>query len=484
MTWIGYTNTSPVDPEPGALETAQNTRLTVAGEARTRRGMARSSLAKATTAIYGISEFALSPTSPYAVVLGDGFINGDDGLDSLWGDDVLTSLSGTSSPDIGLGFTITIDRNQSPADAVLIYAKLGSAPTDTDQGTFVERVAMSAWLTQVSTTWTASSIGNWMFRAYPVKGSDVGPGVNLYPATYAAVPAVYFTSVETVGARAYLIGGIASGGVDAVDSFSTIVSATTTQPRPSLTEARGGTATAVIGGRIYVIGGTIQDASDPTKYRATNLSILPEAETSWTAETVYPEALAYLNATASASHIYVLGGFDGSAPVDRRAELRSWTPGAGAWTLEITWPFVLNSCGFVWMDGRIYQVGGLKFDSPTPSVCATDVRSWAPGEAATTVETSLPTGVAWNAAAAVNGRIYSIGGSTNITGTAMTSAVYSWAPGEVSWTSEPSLAAGLRSFGCSVLQGKIIIAGGYNGSSVVSDVYTFSPGDSAWRASL
>jgi hypothetical protein len=180
MKWLGYQRTSPVDPTPGAMDTALNTRLAVEGEVRNRRGMARSSLPKIGSAVKAISDFAFSPGSPYAVILGNGTVDGDDGISSQWGDSNLIPLSGSSSPSSGSSFALTVNRNGCDyADGAFIFAYEPGYPTDTSGNTLVGFVSLANGVQTATTTWTAPYSASWKFRVYPRHFDQVGPGANL-----------------------------------------------------------------------------------------------------------------------------------------------------------------------------------------------------------------------------------------------------------------------------------------------------------------
>lgn len=180
MTWHGYRNSTPVDDTPGVLLDAQNVRLSINGEARRRRGMARSSIAKLSGSVGAISDFALSPGRPQVVTLyGGSSIDGVDGISAQWGDVSMKPAYGYSAPFTGSTFSITIYRGDNYARSYLIYGKIGSYPNDFVLGEYLGEVSINPWDTSVTTSVTPSSAGQWFFRVYPVRDRQEGPGANI-----------------------------------------------------------------------------------------------------------------------------------------------------------------------------------------------------------------------------------------------------------------------------------------------------------------
>ncbi len=166
--WRGTSRkTTPVDPRR-VSHYQENTRLTVDGELRRRRGMARTSLAKQSTAILNIM-----PAFGNMITQGDaGTVDGGTTPTAQWGDVQLRAPTGTfylsTAPAT---YTISATATTSFAEGVIIFASL----TTFEASISVVGGGVGKPAAITGSTQTMSSTGSWVFYAAEYRNGQVGP---------------------------------------------------------------------------------------------------------------------------------------------------------------------------------------------------------------------------------------------------------------------------------------------------------------------
>lgn len=116
--WKGVIRkSSPVDPRPGVAHYAQNTRLSVTGELRRRRGFARSNLAKQVGAILAIIP-ANPPSGIFVGINVTSTVEGLGGPAGLWTDPTLAAPTGTASQGYTLVDTLLMNEGPFASNAI------------------------------------------------------------------------------------------------------------------------------------------------------------------------------------------------------------------------------------------------------------------------------------------------------------------------------------------------------------------------------
>lgn len=130
----------------------------------------------------------------------------------------------------------------------------------------------------------------------------------------------------------------------------------------------------------------------------------------WEARAPVPEARTEVSAAAGDSLIYVIGGFgpgaDGRASAPRA--MLAYDPAADRWASPGEIPEGVNHAGFAAVDGRLYIVGGFLETSFSPAAA---VRIYDPATGAWRDGAPMPTPRGALAVAVVGGRIHAIGGN-------------------------------------------------------------------------
>lgn len=189
---------------------------------------------------------------------------------------------------------------------------------------------------------------------------------------------------------------------------------------PDLSVARGEHVSAVVEGRIYVIGGRVggtPSASTFNEHRDTSRMDIFDPETgTWSRGVDAPTAR---NSAASAvidGRIYIVGGrqylaqTDGNAVNVNVASLEVFDPETGLWSVRAPLPQAAGGVAAAAVEGKLYVVGGEQW-SPTREVFA---EAWIYDPATDEWDAMPDLNVPRHglAAAAIEDRIYVFGGAT------------------------------------------------------------------------
>ena len=221
----------------------------------------------------------------------------------------------------------------------------------------------------------------------------------------------------------------------------------------SLPTARGETATAVAGGRLYVIGGLSGITGAPTA----EVSTWDPASDTWTAAPPLPEARDHAAATALDGAVFVSGG---GSPAGQPTDTLWMLPAGGdAWRPLPPLPEPRYAHRMVAVEDLLFVVGGI---GPSGAVLVYD-----PVEEAWHAAAKLPDTRDHLAAVVVDGEIWAIGG--RVDGRAV-SRVDIYDPANDSWRDGPPLPAVTSGAAEAVtVEGRILLSGGED-PSVSDDV--------------
>jgi len=276
------------------------------------------------------------------------------------------------------------------------------------------------------------------------------------------------TAVELNG-KVYAIGGATnvcnqdnSSRTSSVEVFDPVTESwSTVTPMPT---ARNELAAAVVDGKIYVIGGV--SAGD-------KVEIYDPVTDTWSTAAPMPTKRIAMGATAVNGKIYVVGGCaEGSPdPCDGLATLEIYDPATDTWTTGAPMSTGRDGLGVAALDGKIYAVGGSDGNTPIASGEVYDpaTNSWTPIASMPTARTQLRL-------AAVNGLLYAIGGEARIDGkVTVLSTVEIYDPTIDSWTSAPPMIEARGGHGVAVVNETLYALGGFDTSNAaLSTIEAFS----------
>lgn len=166
--------------------------------------------------------------------------------------------------------------------------------------------------------------------------------------------AVHHAMAASDGRRVYLVGGYATqnaltGASRRVFAIRPGDAAWSELPRLPVSRAAGGAA--VVGGRLYVVGGTF-GATPRLARRSFALDLRTRR---WTAFAGVPQAREHLGAAAAGDRIYVLGGRTAAARF-KRAD--AWDVGERRWVRLPDMPTARGGTSATARSGRLVSIGG------------------------------------------------------------------------------------------------------------------------------
>src|SRR2546430_2077122 len=242
-----------------------------------------------------------------------------------------------------------------------------------------------------------------------------------------------------------------------VQGFSQSGTWTTKAPMPT---ARLNLATGAVSGKLYAIGGSIggnqvdvgtNEAYDPTTDTWATKAPLP-----------LPRQLGGTNAAVANGIIYVVGG---TPPGFCTNEADAYNPATDTWTVLAPMPTPRCSLTVVALYGpflgdtnwHIYAIGGTNTSGnikySTMEVYSPTTNTWSTGP-------SMITGRQSAGGAAINGKIYVVGGWAGPGQYLSNNEVYD--PVANSWTAATSMPTIRGSFGTGVINGVLFAVGGQN----------------------
>ncbi len=211
-----------------------------------------------------------------------------------------------------------------------------------------------------------------------------------------------------VGDRLYAIGGVDGvcvatpcgfAPLNNVDMYNPAASGFGTSdswtPRANMLIPREGVEVAVVSGKIYALGGRTTGGASVGSIEAYD----PVANT-WTAKAAMLTTRAGFAAVAINDIIYAIGGGDPSAPLNT---LEAYDATTDNWTTKSSMPIAHAILAAAALNGKLYVIGGPP-DSST-------LDEYDPVADAWTTKTPMPTGRAGLEAAAIDGLLYMVGQS-------------------------------------------------------------------------
>jgi len=259
--------------------------------------------------------------------------------------------------------------------------------------------------------------------------------------------------------------------------MATSVTTTVWSPAPSARQAVFEAQGATANGRLYSFGG-FNGSLQATR---TSYAFNP-ATHSWSRVADLPTKVTHAGVAVDGGRIWIVGGLVGDYPNNPATrDVWRYDTKANAYSRGPSLPSARGAGALVRLGRRLHYFGGLKADGT---------------DAATHYVLNLDGGTAWRTAAplpnarnhlggaALNGRVYAIGGQHRRDETyGNQTSVHAYDPGTNTWKSVASLAKPRSHFGSStvVANGSIWIIGGVTqGRTPLSDVSRYDPAANRW----
>ncbi|MFA6091543.1 MAG: hypothetical protein WCU88_00425 [Elusimicrobiota bacterium] len=297
---------------------------------------------------------------------------------------------------------------------------------------------------------------------------DIGYTVALVTRTYARIPeSVYFDQLTTysITASAYASGSAFNRMGDGLSGVSLArdgsyagwtVFGDSWTTKANFPAARPAAAAAVVGGKLYVVGGDVSGAS------ALN-EVYDPVSNSWTTKTPMTTGRSDLVAAALRGRIYAVGGVT-TIPVDVN---ESYDPVADSWSTKAPMPGVRAYMAAAVVAGKLYVVGG---SGPSNKNEAYD-----PDTDAWSTKAVMSTARSYLAAAELGGTLFAVGGDNGPVLT--TNEAYD--PSLDAWSTKAAMPTARRGLAAVAAGGKLFAVGGTNGSNLAANE-VYDPLSDSW----
>jgi Kelch motif len=196
------------------------------------------------------------------------------------------------------------------------------------------------------------------------------------------------------------------------------------------------------------------------------------ADEPWTYASAMSQRRSYMAAAEVGGQVYAVGGMVGETGRFLSVAQR-FDPEANSWSGLPRLPEAVRAGAGAALDGKVYVIGGQTEDRDGRQVYALDVESETWEERA-----PLPQPRFNMAAVTLGDRIYAMGGYSDEEERA---DVFVYDPASDSWSEGTPLPAPNHTFGAVVLDGEIWTIGGRRGEEILHDVWIYNPETERWR---
>lgn len=257
-----------------------------------------------------------------------------------------------------------------------------------------------------------------------------------------------------VDGQIYIIGGAGPlyQALGTVEVYDPVTDTWTT--KPEMPTPRQGLTTSVVNGKIYAIGGAV---SESYTYQNVNTFTTveeydPTADT-WTTKSPMPTSRGFHSAVVIGGKIYIIGGSRNAEPIFANVRtVEVYDPATDTWS-QVEEQSLPRGAGIaVAVDGKIYNNGGYgsthyheEYDPLTGT--------W-------TMKTPMPTKRIGLSAGNLDGKIYVIGGHVNDPTYIGVNIVEVYDPASDTWALASEMPTGRYGASVSVVDGKIYVIGG------------------------
>jgi serine/threonine protein kinase/N-acetylneuraminic acid mutarotase len=234
--------------------------------------------------------------------------------------------------------------------------------------------------------------------------------------------------------------------------------------------ARQQVATAVLNGRISLIGGL---AGKDTATATAEVESYDPAINTWNTQTSLPHPLHHATAVGYRGELVVIGGWEpqGSnltATTSRDVlALRD-----GRWVRLPSLRHARAAAAAAVVDDRIVVVGGQANDALVPQTEVFDGTKWRDAAPLPTPREHL--------AAASDGQYVYVAGGRNRSSDRNTAALERYDPRADRWTRLRSMPVATGSMGAAIVNGRLVVVGGEGPSQVIKNVQSYDPATDRW----
>jgi N-acetylneuraminic acid mutarotase len=240
-------------------------------------------------------------------------------------------------------------------------------------------------------------------------------------------------------------------------------------------------AAAMLGNRIYVVGGF----EKPSLNNVINLSITPSLEEydpstdQWTSKTPMPVGLHHVGIGVVGGRMYVVGGYKQSGlsvwgPV---ATVYAYDPGTDSWSERAPMPTARGALSVTVHDEKLYAIGGYEGKANSGAV-----ESYDPVSNVWSSRAPLPTPRDHLATATASGKLYAIGGRLKGDYHRNLSVTEVYDPGSDRWSRAADLPTARSGMTAAQVGGRIYVFGGEGADGTYHDNDAYDPAREMWQA--
>jgi N-acetylneuraminic acid mutarotase len=235
------------------------------------------------------------------------------------------------------------------------------------------------------------------------------------------------------------------------------------ESRTPVPVARTEVSAAAAGGRVIVAGGFLPDGSSSARVDAYD-----PATDAWTRLPDLPLGVNHAAAASYRGRVYVLGGYS-----EGQRQRTAWVLQNGRWRTLPPLPYVRGAAAAAVAGGRLYLVGGVGPVGLAESALVLDLAR----ERWSVIRGPRPR--EHLAAASVDGRVYAIAGRLGGLNSNLTT-VQSIRAGGRAWRNEPPVPQARGGTGAAAVGGRIVSVGGEAPGGTIERVYRFDPSTRRW----
>lgn len=231
----------------------------------------------------------------------------------------------------------------------------------------------------------------------------------------------------------------------------------------------------VIGGKLYAVGGFVDSAGFVVGTSV--LEVYDPQSNAWTTKAPMPHASGDLAVGVVNGILYAVGGQD--HPQDESPPfnyLQAYDPATDTWSAKAPMPTARRALAVAVSNGKLYAIGG-QSDILTGTLVAT-VEAYDPTTDSWSTKAPMSAARYLLAAATVNGIIYAVGG---FDGTSALAVVEAYDPATDQWSSRTAMPGGVVAPAAAAIGENLFVVGGFNGNSVSTTVGYNAPAGT-WSA--
>lgn len=128
--------------------------------------------------------------------------------------------------------------------------------------------------------------------------------------------------------------------------------------RTSMREARAEVGVAALGGRVYVVGGTLQRGEQAPEYASTLVTSYDPRDDRWRRHAPLPRPLTHVGLAALDGKLYAVGGFTDIVHIGPQSVAYVYSPRSNRWKRLPDIPERLGSVGVAAAGGKLHLIGG------------------------------------------------------------------------------------------------------------------------------